>query len=66
MKGDVDRLARADLVVDVIGGPQVKWTLVPESTMKFASFMYDVGIVKAVPSTWKDLFFPEVPDEGGS
>ena len=49
-----------DLVYEVIGGPQVKWTLVPENTMKYASFMYEVGIVKAEPSSWKDLFFPEL------
>jgi NitT/TauT family transport system substrate-binding protein len=55
-----------ELVFDVIGGPQVKWTLVPENTMKYASFMYDVGIVKAVPSTWKDLFFPEIQGVAGS
>jgi NitT/TauT family transport system substrate-binding protein len=55
-----------ELVFDVIGGPQVKWTLAPENTMKYASFMYDVGIVKAVPSTWKDLFFPEIHAMGGS
>jgi len=56
----------SDLGFDVIGGPQVKWTLVPENTMKYASFMYDVGIVKAVPSTWKDLFFPEIQGVNGS
>jgi ABC-type nitrate/sulfonate/bicarbonate transport system substrate-binding protein len=55
-----------ELVFDVIGGPQVKWTLVPENTMKYASFMYDVGIVKAIPSTWKDLFFPEIQGVAGS
>ena len=55
-----------DLVFGVIGGPQVKWTLVPENTMKYASFMYDVGIVKAVPSSWKDLFFPEIHGVAGS
>jgi NitT/TauT family transport system substrate-binding protein len=49
-----------DLVVGVIAGPQVKWTLVPENTMKYASFMYEVGIVKAEPSSWRDLFFPEL------
>jgi NitT/TauT family transport system substrate-binding protein len=55
-----------DLVFDVIAGPQVKWTLVPENTMKYATFMYEVGIVKAVPSTWKDLFFPEIHGVNGS
>ena len=34
--------------------------------MKYASFMSDVGIVKAAPTTWKDLFFPEIHDAGGS
>lgn len=55
-----------DLVYDVISGPQVKWTLVPENTMKYASFMYDVGIIKAAPTTWKDLFFPEIHGVDGS
>jgi NitT/TauT family transport system substrate-binding protein len=55
-----------DFVYGVIDGPQVKWTLVPESTMKYATFMYDVGIVKAVPATWKDLFFPEIAGVSGS
>jgi ABC-type nitrate/sulfonate/bicarbonate transport system substrate-binding protein len=55
-----------DLVVGVIAGPQVKWTLVPENTMKYASFMYEVGLVKALPSSWKDLFFPELYGVSGS
>ena len=55
-----------DLVYGVIAGPQVKWTLAPENTMKYATFMYEVGIVKAVPTTWKELFFPEIERVGGS
>jgi len=55
-----------DLVYGVIAGPQVKWTLVPENTMKYATFMYEVGIVKAVPTTWKEIFFPEIEGVGGS
>ncbi len=44
----------------------MKCTLVPARTMEYASFMYDVGIVKAVPATWKDLFFPEIHGVDGS
>ena len=55
-----------DLVYDVISGPLVKWTLAPENTMKYASFMSDVGIVKVAPATWKDLFFPEIHGSAGS
>jgi NitT/TauT family transport system substrate-binding protein len=63
---DTNSKLPADLVAEVIGGPQVKWTLTPERTMQYARFMYDVGIVKAVPATWRDLFFPEVHGANGS
>ena len=55
-----------DLVYKVISDPQVKWTLVPENTMKYAMFMKDVGMIKAAPASWKDLFFPEVHGVPGS
>lgn len=55
-----------DMVYSVLAGPQVKWTMVPENTMKYASFMKDVGTIKAAPASWKDLFFPEIQGEPGS
>ena len=55
-----------DLVYKVISGPQVNWTLVPENTMKYATFMKDVGMIKAAPASWKDLFFPEIQHVPGS
>ncbi|HVO87369.1 MAG TPA: ABC transporter substrate-binding protein [Casimicrobiaceae bacterium] len=55
-----------DMVYSVLAGTQVKWTLVPENTMKYASFMKDVGSIKTAPSSWKDLFFPEIQGEPGS
>jgi len=53
-------------VTAVISGPQVKWTMEPLNTMKFASFMASVGSLKEAPKSWKDLFFPEVHDLNGS
>jgi NitT/TauT family transport system substrate-binding protein len=44
----------------------VRWTLVPEATMKFADFMTAVGTLKVKASSWKDYFFPEVYDLKGS
>ena len=55
-----------DLVYKVIAGPQVKWTMTPEHTMKYASFMAEVGSIKKVPKDWKDLFFPEIHALPGS
>jgi len=53
-------------VAEIASGKQVKWTMVPESTMKYAEFMHAVGSIKAMPADWKELFFPEVHALPGS
>lgn len=55
-----------DFVNNVLAGPQVKWTLVPQNTMKYADFMHKVGTIKTPPASWKDMFFPEIHDKAGS
>jgi NitT/TauT family transport system substrate-binding protein len=55
-----------DMVHSILAGPQVHWTMVPENTMKYAAFMNEVGSIKVLPASWKDLFFPEVHDLAGS
>jgi len=46
--------------------PLVDYTLAPKSTMKTAEFMAKVGTIKERPSSWKDLFFPNVHNLPGS
>jgi NitT/TauT family transport system substrate-binding protein len=53
-------------VAEIASGKQVKWTMVPESTVKYAQFMHDVGSIKVMPANWKELFFPEVHNLPGS
>jgi len=53
-------------VAEIASGSQVKWTMAPESTMKYAEFMHAVGSIKIKPGSWKDLFFPEVHGLPGS
>ena len=55
-----------DMVSGILSGPQVKWTLTPEHTMKYADFMAEVGSIKAKPGSWKDLFFSDIHDLKGS
>jgi ABC-type nitrate/sulfonate/bicarbonate transport system substrate-binding protein len=55
-----------DFVDRVVSGPQVRWTMVPENTMKFARFMQTTGMLKTLPGSWQDYFFPEVHALGGS
>jgi len=53
-------------VAEIASGKQVKWTMVPESTVKYAEFMHAVGSIKVKPASWKELFFPEVHGLPGS
>ena len=46
--------------------PLVEYTLTPKSTMKTAEFMAKVGTIREKPSSWKDLFFPNVHALQGS
>ena len=55
-----------DMVGKIVAGPQVRWTMTPENTMKYANFMAEVGTLKAKPESWKDYFFPEIHGEKGS
>jgi ABC-type nitrate/sulfonate/bicarbonate transport system substrate-binding protein len=63
---DVKSKMTVEKVAEVATGPQVKWTMAPENTMKFAEFMHSVGSIKTMPSSWKDLFFPEIHSLPGS
>jgi NitT/TauT family transport system substrate-binding protein len=55
-----------DMVTKVVSGNDVKWTMTPAATMKFATFMHKVGSIKHRPASWKDLFFPEIAEMDGS
>jgi NitT/TauT family transport system substrate-binding protein len=55
-----------DFVDKVVSGPQVRWTMVPENTMRFARFMQSTGMLKIAPASWQDYFFPEIHALGGS
>ena len=55
-----------DFADRVVSGPQVRWTMVPENTMKFAQFMHSTGMVKIKAESWRDYFFPEIHGSNGS
>jgi NitT/TauT family transport system substrate-binding protein len=63
---DVKSKLPVEKVAAIASGPQVKWTMTPDSTMKFAEFMHSVGTIKEKPADWKELFFPEIHDLPGS
>ena len=55
-----------EMVTKVVTGPNVEWTLTPAATMKFARVMRRVGTPKHEPTSWKDMFFPEIGGLNGS
>jgi NitT/TauT family transport system substrate-binding protein len=63
---DVKSKLTVERVAEIASGKDVKWTMVPESTMKYAEFMHAVGTIKIKPASWKDLFFPDVHGLPGS
>ena len=63
---DVGSKLPLDMVDQVVSGPQVRWTMVPENAMKFATFMHAVGALREAPKSWQDFFFPELHGQNGS
>ncbi|MHB1950494.1 MAG: ABC transporter substrate-binding protein [Acidiferrobacteraceae bacterium] len=53
-------------VYKIMTSPEVKYTVVPLNTMKYASFMYRTHQIRHDPSSWKDLFFPNIYGLPGS
>jgi NitT/TauT family transport system substrate-binding protein len=47
-------------LMEVLNDPDVRFTTAPESVMKYANFMADVGSIKVRPEKWQDMFFPEI------
>ena len=75
-----EKRGAAQIYVDSIGGkgetieeimttlsdPKNVITIVPQNTLKYAQFMYDIGSLKHRATSWKELFFPEVHDLPGN
>ena len=62
---DKSKLA-PEFIERILSDPQLRFTVVPENTMRFANFMHAIGSVKQKPDSWKDLFFPELHGMTGS
>lgn len=55
-----------DFLTKMISAPDMKYTLTPQNMMKYAAFMHQVGSIKTMPSSWKDMFFSSAYSYKGS
>jgi NitT/TauT family transport system substrate-binding protein len=53
-------------LVDVLKDPSIRFTTTPENVEKYARFMHSIGSIETEPSSWRDLFFPELHSAPGS
>ena len=60
-----DKLPEAD-VLAMLNDPQNEFTMTPQNMLKFVAFKHQIGTMKNLPASWKDLFFDVVHDRPGS
>jgi NitT/TauT family transport system substrate-binding protein len=53
-------------IAKMMESPDLKHTIVPLNTIKYAAFMHKVGSLKNMPASWKDYYFPEIHGVQGS
>jgi NitT/TauT family transport system substrate-binding protein len=55
-----------EFIEEMLNDPQIRYTMAPEGTMRFAEFLHKVGRIKEKPGSWKDMFFPEIHNLPGN
>lgn len=64
---DVEKSKLApEFIASMLDQPDLKHTIVPLNTIKYAHFMNKVGSLKNRAESWKDYYFPELYDVQGS
>ncbi len=53
-------------VMDVLSRQDVAYSITPRGTMAFAAFMSKLGLLKTLPTTWKDVYWENVHGRDGS
>lgn len=55
-----------DEAVAIVTDKESHFTSAPQNVVTFANFMNERGLIKVKPSSWKDMFFPEIQTDAGS
>ena len=55
-----------DEIAAVLTDPDVHFVAAPQNTLKYATFMHDIGSISHRPASWTDMFFPEIHDQPGN
>jgi NitT/TauT family transport system substrate-binding protein len=61
-----ERRSNLDELTSFVSDPDNVWTTTPSNSMQYVNFMHDVGTLKRLPASWKDLYLPEACVLAGS
>ena len=61
-----ERRSSLDELTSFVSDPDNVWTTTPSNSMQYVNFMHDVGTLKRLPASWKDLYLPEACVLAGS
>jgi len=53
-------------IVDFLSDPYIEFTLTPKNVWRYSNFMAKTGAIKVRPTSWRDMFFPNIHDRSGS
>lgn len=54
------------LIEEILNDADFEFTTVPKKVMDFAAFLHEMGSIKNMPESWKDLYWETVHDLPGS
>lgn len=53
-------------ILSQLNNPQINYDSAPLRITKFSDFLYQIGSINTKPSSWKELFFPDIHHKKGS
>jgi len=53
-------------ITDFLSDPYIEYTLTPKNVWRYSNFMARTGVIKVRPTSWRDLFFPNIHERSGS
>lgn len=54
-----------EALAEVLRDPDIEFTTRPANVDRYAEFMYEIGSIRHLPESQRDLFFPEIFDGSG-
>lgn len=55
-----------ELIESILKDPEISFSVTPKNSLRMIEFLQRTGTLKSAPSDWRDLFFEDIHELGGS